>query len=181
MNDNNKGEMLMKYLMLFILPLMLACAPILNDDGPAPAPSPSPTASGEPGHIVQPSPTPSPEKLTFEGYSIFQNGGYADCVEDAQGMFTFRSLRITVKNADGTWAVVPLTSTSALAMQGGSLYLTQSVTYSYATHGVKDNAGNALNAAYTTQFRFFKAGGLLYVSVKITSPATVLLDTMTTP
>lgn len=163
--------------MLIALSLVLSGCGTTYVDSVDPSPSPSP--SGEPGKIApapSPSATPTPEPFTLEGYHTLQNGGYADIVEDAQGLFTVRSLRVSVKNADGTWAVLPLASTSPLAAINGVVYLTQAMTYVPATHNMKDSSNTLLSGSYSTQVRFFKAGGLLAIRVTITSSNTVLMD-----
>lgn len=128
---------------------------------------------GDPGPAASPLPT-------MEGYYVLPNGGYLDIYQDAQGLYTVRTARLTFTNTDGSIGVLPVTSISQSATVNGALYNTSNQTYTPATHNIINSTTKAtLSGSLLTQLKLTVDNKKATVKVTVTSNATVVFTGIT--
>lgn len=125
--------------------------------------------------VVTPLPATSPTSMV--GYWVLPNGGWADVYQDAEGLYTIRSMRLIVTNEDGSTGYVPVANTNALAIVNSTLYYNPTLAYVAATNNVKADVGNALLAAnYLTELYFSLDAGVFNIQVVISNSNTMLFN-----
>jgi hypothetical protein len=122
---------------------------------------------GEPGQDA-------PAPVSFEGYYSLPDGGWADVYEDAQGTVNIRSMRLIVKNADNSPALIPVSSVGQTAPANGTVFNRQTITYVPASHNLKKDSDNSLlSGAMLTELRLSMNDGKLVIKVIVSGPFSV--------
>jgi hypothetical protein len=136
-----------------------------------------PTGQSGPTGPAGPQGDPAPTPISLEGYYVLPNGGYADVYQDAQGLVTIRALRLVMANADSSFGLIPIASTTAAATFSGRLYTNVSVAYVALTHNVKQDSNAALLAAsYLTELIVSKSGNTLTIRAIVNNSSSVIFD-----
>jgi hypothetical protein len=114
---------------------------------------------------------PNPEPQSLEGYYALPDGGWADVYEDAQGMYSVRSMRLVVINKDGTSALIPLSSIPANPEVNGVIYYKVNLNYVALSHNLKKDSNNLLlSGSLLTELRISLKDGKLNVEVCVSEP-----------
>jgi len=113
----------------------------------------------------------NPEPQSLERYYTLPDGGWVDMYEDAQGMYSVRSMRLVVTNKDGTSALIPLSSIPANPTVNGVIYYKLNLNYVALSHNLKKDSNNLpLSGSLLTELRFFLRDGKLNIEVYVSEP-----------
>lgn len=174
----------MSYFIIVCVFMMISCGSTETLTGPAGPQGPSGQAGsdgkagvkGDKGEQGLTGENTSPVN-TLEGYFTLADGGYIDVYQDAQGLYTVRNLRLVVPNQDGSTGLVPLASTTALTSVNGTVYYSGNLTYTPATHNVKQDSNNTLlTGSLLTELIIHKKDNKLEIKVIINSSSGVLFS-----
>lgn len=114
---------------------------------------------------------PNPEPQSLEGYYNLPEGGWIDIYEDAQGMYSVRSMRLIVANKDNTFALIPLSSVPAITQVDGVVYYKVNLNYVTLSHNLKKDLNNLpLSGSLLTELRIYLKDGKLNVEVYVSEP-----------
>lgn len=124
----------------------------------------------------------------FEGYYMLPDAGYAEIVQDNGKLQDIVSLKLMVRNSDGTSGYIPLANVSNLPITNNKLLYSFSAAYTAAANNVRADAGNAaglatntpLAASYTTLLTFYFEGGQLKIRVQISNAVGLMFDHVVT-
>lgn len=110
----------------------------------------------------------------FEGYYELPNNGYIEIVQDSGALFDSSTLRLVINNADGTTALIPLTTLTNLPMIANKLYYSGNLTYAAGNNLKADSNNAALTGSLFTVIALRKDGRRLVIDVKVSSGAALV-------
>lgn len=119
--------------------------------------------------------TPSLPK-SLSGFYLLQDGGYIELLKDNGDLYDILQGRLVIKNSDGSFGVLPISSFSNIPMMNNKLLYVTSVSFS-APNNIKTDVGNTvLVGSFLTVLVIENVNDKLKLTVQISNSTNVVTN-----